>query len=40
VGLTCGGTPAEDLRAAGAVEVWDDPAHLLENLEKSALGSL
>jgi HAD superfamily hydrolase (TIGR01509 family) len=40
VGLTCGGTPAADLRAAGAVEVWDDPAHLLANLDKSAIRSV
>lgn len=39
IGVTCGGTPAEDLRAAGAVEVWDDPAHLLSNLDKSVLGT-
>jgi HAD superfamily hydrolase (TIGR01509 family) len=39
IGVTCGGTPAEDLRAAGAVEVWDGPAHLLGNLDKSTLGS-
>jgi HAD superfamily hydrolase (TIGR01509 family) len=39
IGVTCGGTPAEDLREAGAVEVWDDPAHLLANLEKSVIRS-
>jgi HAD superfamily hydrolase (TIGR01509 family) len=39
IGVTCGGTPAEDLRAAGAVEVWDDPAHLLSNLDKSVMGT-
>jgi HAD superfamily hydrolase (TIGR01509 family) len=39
IGVTCGGTPAEDLRAAGAVEVWDDPAHLLSNLDKSVIGT-
>ncbi len=32
VGLTCGGTPEQELRDAGAVEVWRDPADLLENL--------
>ncbi|MDT4918423.1 MAG: hypothetical protein QOH89_3123 [Pseudonocardiales bacterium] len=37
VGLTCGGTSEADLRAAGAVEVWADPAELLENLDKSAI---
>jgi hypothetical protein len=40
VSVTCGGTPAEDLRAAGAVEVWRDPADLLSNFDKSALGAL
>jgi HAD superfamily hydrolase (TIGR01509 family) len=39
IGVTCGGTPADDLRAAGAVEVWDDPAQLLDNLDKSVLSS-
>jgi HAD superfamily hydrolase (TIGR01662 family) len=39
VGVTCGGTPAEDLRAAGAVEVWNDPAQLLQDLEKSIVSS-
>jgi HAD superfamily hydrolase (TIGR01509 family) len=37
VGLTCGGTPEEDLRAAGAIEVWRDPADLLDNLDKSVI---
>jgi HAD superfamily hydrolase (TIGR01509 family) len=40
VGLTCGGTPELQLREAGAVEVWRDPAELLENLEASAIGRL
>jgi HAD superfamily hydrolase (TIGR01509 family) len=40
IGLTCGGTPEAELRRAGAVEVWTHPADLLDNLEKSALGSL
>jgi HAD superfamily hydrolase (TIGR01509 family) len=40
VGLTCGGTPERDLRDAGAVEVWRDPADLLANLESSAIGAL
>jgi len=40
VALTCGGTPADELRAAGAVEVWRDPADLLANLDKSAIGAL
>jgi HAD superfamily hydrolase (TIGR01509 family) len=40
VGVTCGGTPEADLREAGAVEVWRDPAELLENLGDSAIGRL
>lgn len=40
VGLTCGGTPEADLRAAGAVEVWRDPAQLLEHLAEGAIGAL
>lgn len=40
VGLTCGGTPAEALRGAGAVETWTDPADLLAHLDKSAIGDL
>lgn len=38
IGVTCGGTPAAELRSAGAVEVWRDPAELLENFDKSVLG--
>jgi HAD superfamily hydrolase (TIGR01509 family) len=40
IGVTCGGTPAPELRRAGAVEVWTHPADLLDNLDKSALGRL
>jgi HAD superfamily hydrolase (TIGR01509 family) len=40
VGLTCGGTSEPELRAAGAVEVWRDPAQLLARLDVSVLGSL
>jgi HAD superfamily hydrolase (TIGR01509 family) len=39
VGLTCGGTPESELRRAGAVEVWRDPADLLAHFDESALGS-
>lgn len=35
VGLTCGGTPATQLREAGAVEVWRDPASLCASLRQS-----
>jgi HAD superfamily hydrolase (TIGR01509 family) len=40
VGLTCGGTPEADLRGAGAVEVWRDPAQLLEHFADSPLAGL
>lgn len=40
IGLTCGGTPESELRDAGAIEVWTDPADLLDNIDKSALGEL
>jgi HAD superfamily hydrolase (TIGR01509 family) len=40
IGVTCGGTPEADLRAAGAVEVWRDPAALLAELPRSAIGRL
>lgn len=39
VGVTCGGTPEADLRAAGAVEVWKNPADLLANIDESVLTS-
>jgi HAD superfamily hydrolase (TIGR01509 family) len=38
VGVTCGGTPEQQLREAGAVEVWRDPAEIVENFAQSALG--
>ncbi len=37
VALRCGGVGEADLREAGAVEVYDDPADLLDHLEDSAL---
>lgn len=37
IGLTCGGWKADDLRAAGCVEVWQDPADLLLHFDESAL---
>lgn len=40
VGLICGGTPEDQLREAGAAEVWRDPAHLHERLDDSCLGRL
>jgi phosphoglycolate phosphatase-like HAD superfamily hydrolase len=38
VGLESGGTSDAELREAGAVEVWKDPADLLRNLDSSVLG--
>ncbi|MBV9594734.1 MAG: HAD family hydrolase [Actinobacteria bacterium] len=40
VGLTCGGTDEATLRAAGAVEVWRDPADLDDNLARSAIAKI
>jgi HAD superfamily hydrolase (TIGR01509 family) len=37
IGLTCGGWKADDLRDAGCVEVWQDPADLLLHFDESAL---
>ncbi len=36
-GLTCGGTSAAELRDAGAVAVYPDPAALLADLDRSVL---
>jgi phosphoglycolate phosphatase-like HAD superfamily hydrolase len=38
IGLESGGTSEAELRRAGAVEVWKDPADLLHNLAGSLLG--
>jgi HAD superfamily hydrolase (TIGR01509 family) len=40
VALTCGGTSAAELREAGAIEVWRDPADLVQSFSDSALGKL
>jgi HAD superfamily hydrolase (TIGR01509 family) len=40
VALTCGGISEAELREAGAAEVYDNPRHLLENFQASALGKL
>jgi HAD superfamily hydrolase (TIGR01509 family) len=40
IAVRCGGTPEDELRAAGAVEVWRDPAELHEHLDASLLGRL
>lgn len=37
VGVTCGGWPAEKLRAAGCVAVYRDPADLLHQYDRSPL---
>jgi HAD superfamily hydrolase (TIGR01509 family) len=37
IGLSSGGWKADDLRSAGCVEVWQDPADLLLHFDKSAL---
>ena len=37
IGLLCGGFPQEDLRAAGCVEIYKDPADLLARYEESLL---
>lgn len=38
--VLCGGISEVELREAGAAEVYDDPADLLEHLEESLLGRL
>lgn len=40
IGVTCGGIQAGQLRDAGAVEVYEGPRQLLENLGSSAIGRL
>ena len=40
VALTCGGTTVEELRAAGADEVYQDPADLLAQLRHTPLARL
>ncbi len=37
VALRCGGVGVDELRDAGAVEIYDDPADLLDHLQDSAL---
>jgi phosphoglycolate phosphatase-like HAD superfamily hydrolase len=38
--MTCGGTPEQELRASGAVDVYRDPGELLERFDESDLGRL
>jgi len=40
IGLSCGGTSEAELREAGAVEVYESPRALLDNLAGSAIGRL
>lgn len=40
IAVTCGGVDARELREAGAVEVYEGPRDLLENLTSSAIGRL
>ncbi len=40
IGLLCGGIAAEELRGAGATQVYDDPAALLADLQTSPIGRL
>jgi hypothetical protein len=35
--MTCGGTPEQDLRVSGAVDVFRDPGDLLERFDESDL---
>lgn len=37
IGMLCGGFPAADLRAAGAIELYDDPADLLARYDESTI---
>jgi HAD superfamily hydrolase (TIGR01549 family) len=38
IGVLCGGFPEQELRAAGCVEIYRDPAELLARYEETALG--
>ena len=40
IGLLCGGTAESELRGAGAVEVYADPAALLADIHASPIGRL
>ncbi len=40
IALTCGGISEAELREAGAAEVYDDPADLLDHFDDSLLGRL
>jgi HAD superfamily hydrolase (TIGR01549 family) len=38
IGVLCGGFPEKELRAAGMVEIYQDPADLLKHYEDSIIG--
>ncbi|MFC7690547.1 HAD family hydrolase [Paeniroseomonas aquatica] len=38
IGMLCGGFPEADLRAAGCIAIYRDPAHLLAEFDASPLG--
>jgi HAD superfamily hydrolase (TIGR01509 family) len=38
IGVRCGGFPEEELLAAGAIAIYDDPADLLARYEESIIG--
>lgn len=40
IGLLCGGIAAEQLRGAGAAEMYRDPAALLDDIDASPIGRL
>ncbi len=40
VAVICGGTSAAELTDAGALEVWDNPAHVNANFTRSRIASL
>jgi len=40
IGLTCGGVSDAELRAAGAIETYEDPAALRDALDRSAIARL
>ncbi len=40
IAVTCGGTSEAELRAAGAVEVYDDPAAILAAFDRTAVARL
>jgi HAD superfamily hydrolase (TIGR01509 family) len=39
IGALCGGFPEQDLRAAGCIEIYRDPADLLAQFDQSAIGT-